>query len=423
MNISSPLKPKTSQAPKTIVRKKTPLRARPQLPPVPLPRIILSQLEGLSARVLQICLTEGLLWVAAALCAIVLVQGSLDWLFDLPWNTRLVFALGDLCLLGWLSWRYIIKPWKKQLTPEEAALRAEMRWPVLRTSLISAVQLAKHPEGSTRMVELLVQQVAKRAAEMNFRLAVDAKHLKKLTLSTTVLLIVTAGLGAWLMPKSLILLERILLINVPLPTETIVIAVSHDFAIPAGENIELSAKAQGKVPPAGQVQVTYEGKGSQMVPVTLDAFQPGYFHNQAAERPAGADLTGFTSTDGRGDEYKVVILHGPVLEKVGFEQTYPAYTGLGKVQRTAGNLTLLAGSKLRVEGRADQNLTSAQIQLKGINQQIPMLIDGDKKSISGRDHDPRTGTRGLLHRDEEHGWHRFAEQHALPRRGGAGQGA
>src|ERR1700677_1511457 len=157
MNIPSISKSKKSGLPpKAFVRKKTPLRTRPPQPPIQLPGIILKQLHGLSARVRQISYSEGFLWIGAAACAILLVQGPLDWLLDLPWHTRFIFALLDLGLLGWLAWRYIIKASLKPLTPEEAALRAEIRWPALRTSLISAVQLAKNPEGSRRMVEALV---------------------------------------------------------------------------------------------------------------------------------------------------------------------------------------------------------------------------------------------------------------------------
>ena len=395
MNTSSPFKsPKAGRPPKPFVRKKTPLRTRPAKPPVPLPKIILSQLQGLSAKVLQVTWTEGFLWLGVAICGILLVQASLDWVFDLAWHIRFIFALGDLALLGWLAFRYLIQPWRKQLTPEQAALRAEMRWPVLRTSLISAVQLAKSPEGSTRMVEILVQQVAKRAAQMNFRTAVDAKHLRKLTLGTVVLVAVTVCLGMWLNPKSRVLIERILLFNVPLPTQTIVVPVSGDFRIPAGETIEIAAKAQGVVPRAGIIEINYEGKGSQTVSVSPKASSPDTFVLALPNVQQGLTYR-FRLNDGRGDVFKVVILHGPVLDKAAFEENFPAYTGLAKQQLTAGNLTLLAGSRLHVTGRASQELRSALIQLKGINQQIPMLIGDDKRSILGDIQIPAQGLQGF----------------------------
>ena len=382
MKTSTPSKSsKAGSPPKPAVRKKTPLKTRPPKPPVPLPKIILTQLQGISAKALQIAWTEGFLWIVIALCAIVLVQGTIDWMFDLPWRTRFIFALGDLALIGWLAFRHLIQPYRKQLTPEQAALRAEMRWPALRTSLISAVQLAKSPEGSTKMVELLIQQVAKRAAQMNFRTAVDGKHLKKFWLGALALVGVTAGTYVLLAPKSGILLERLLLWNVPLPTETIVEPISGDFSIPAGETIQLVARAKGKIPRAGRVEISYDGKETQNVSVTPTGSSPDTFAISLPNVQQGLTYR-FYLNDGRSPEFKVTILHGPVLDSVTFEQDYPAYTNLGKTQLTAGNLTLLAGSKLHVTGRASQELKSARVQLKGINQQYPMLIGDDKKTIS-----------------------------------------
>jgi hypothetical protein len=395
MNISSPLKSSAGgRPPKIPARKKTPLRTRPAKPPVALPKIILTQLHGLSAKVQQISLTEGFLWLALALAGIVLVQATLDWVFDLPWNVRLLFALCDLGLLGWITFHYLLKPMQKPLTPEQAALRAEMRYPVLRTSLISAVQLAKSPEGSTRMVEILVQQVAKRAAQMDFRAAVDAKHLRKLAMTSIALVLVTLGLIAWLMPKSLILLERILLSRQPLPTETIVVAISGDFKIPAGQTIELSAKAQGVLPKSGSVEIDYAGHGSQTATVTPASSSPDTFVLNLPN--VQQDLSyRFRLNDGRGEWFKVTIQHGPVLAKVSFRQDYPAYTGLASTQLSAGNLTLLAGSHLHVEGQSDQELNSANIILKGINQTIPMNVAGDRRTVSADSPIPVQGLEGF----------------------------
>ena len=390
-----PTSSKSSGAPPKIpVRKKTPLRTRPAQPPVPLPRIILSQLNAISAKVLRISLQEGILWLVAALSAIVLVQCSLDWLFDLPWNTRLVFALCDIALLVYLSYRYLITPMQKPLTPEQAALRAEFKYPALRTSLISAVQLAKSPEGSTRMVEILIQQVAKRAQQMDFGQAVDARHLRKITITAISLVVVTAGLGAGFPQKTPVLLRRLLLSHEPLPTQTIVVPVSGDFKVPVGETIKLEAKAQGFAPKSGTVEITYEGgKGSQTVTITPSSTSPDDYSLTLPNIQQGLTYR-FRLNDGRGEEYKVVIQHGPVLAKISFEENFPAYTGLSKTPLSAGNLTLLAGSRLHIEGRADQDLQSAHVVLKGVNQTIPMNIDS-QRNISADVQVPAQGLEGF----------------------------
>ncbi|HWB59487.1 MAG TPA: hypothetical protein VG733_08345 [Chthoniobacteraceae bacterium] len=378
------LKSKAGPAVKIPVRKKTPLKTRPANPPVPLPRIILSQLNGVSHKVTAVALREGFLWLLLAVSGIVLVQCTLDWLFDLAWHIRLIFAILDLGLLGWLSYRYIFLPLQKPLSPEQAALRAELKYPALRTSLISAVQLAKNPEGSTRMVEILIQQVAKRAAQMDFRQAVDANHLKKLTIGAFSVAVVTAGLGAAFMPKTIVLIERLLLSTIQLPTQTIVVDVSGDFKVPAGETIELKAQVkEGTViPKSGSVTIDYDGgKGSQTVTLTPKASEPGAFALTIPNVQQGFTYR-FRLNDGRGNEFKVTILHGPTLAKVNFEANPPAYTGLQKTSLPPGNITIIAGGTLHIEGKADQDLKSAVVQLKGVDKQIQMAIGGDSRTVT-----------------------------------------
>jgi hypothetical protein len=335
-----------------------------------------------------------ILWIAAATGAILLLQGSVDWLFDLPWSTRLCLAIVDIALLGWLVFQFGIRPWRKRLTLEQAALRAETRWPGLRTSLISAVQLARSPEGSGRMVEALIQQVAQRTAKMNFKTAVEAGHLKKLALLAAVLLLAAGGLGWWLAPKSMILLRRLLLSREPLPTQTIVVPVSGDFAIQAGQTIELVAKAQGVIPRAGRVEISYEGKGVQTVGVSPKPADPDTFLLTLPNVQQPLTYR-FYLNDGRGPEFNVVLVHGPVLQSVTFEQNYPAYTGLAKTQHSAGNLTLLAGSKLHIEGASDQPLSGAHLHLKGLEQDVDLKVGGDGKSISGDLQVPAKGLEGF----------------------------
>ena len=65
-----------------------------------------------------------------------------------------------------------------------------------------------------------------------------------------------------------------------------------------------------------------------------------------------------------------------------FEQIFPPYTNLPKTQLSAGNLSLLAGGKLHIEGRASQPLKSAEIKLQGAGPNVEMKIGPDGKAIS-----------------------------------------
>lgn len=379
----------------TFKRPARPRRERLAMPSA-LPPIIARRLSALSARALHVSWTGGVLWSVIALCAFVLIQGAADWLFDLPLRVRVLFLLADLGLLGFIIFHFGIRPWLDRLSPDEAALRAERHWPELRTGLISSVQLARSADGSPFIINALLEKMAARISRLDLRPAVPSRWLRKLVLAALVLIVVTGGAIFWFAPKSLILLRRMVLINEPLPTETIVIAVTKDIAIPAGQTIELSAQASGHLPRSGRVEVTYEGKRPEMVSVSPKASSPEVFALQIANVQQPLTYR-FYLNDGRGEEWKVTLLHLPVMEEIVFEVTNPPYTELPPTRLTPGSLNLLAGSKLTVSGKSSQPLASAKIVLTGLDKTLPLKPGGtDRREFRAEVDVPKEGFTGLF---------------------------
>ncbi len=348
----------------------------------PLPGAVQRQLHALATRELRLGWLEGMLWLLVAACVLAPAQGLADWLFDLPWRTRALLMLADLAVAGGLVFQFGIRVWRKRLTPEEAALRAEVRWPAFRTSLISAVQLSRRPEGSPLMVQALISQVATRAATVDFRVAVDSSRVRKIAIAAGALLLLVAALAWWTAPKSLVLGERILLGTIPLPTETIVVPVTGDIAIQPGQTIDLAARASGVVPRAGRVEIAYPAQPIQVISVNPRPATPDLFSLTLPNLQQPFTYR-FYLNDGRGAEFKVSVIQGPILESAAFQQAYPAYTGLPSAAQAAGDLTLLAGSELHIQARASQPLASAQIVLQGLNQTVAMAVGADGQSLAG----------------------------------------
>ena len=363
--------------------------------PASLPKPIVSRLNALASRVLHVAWVRGFLLVVVALCALVLIQGTLDWLFDLPVGVRGLFLLADLLILGFILYWFWVRAWQMRLTPDEAALSAERHWPELRTGLISAVQLARRSDGSPVLVGAMLDTTAARVEKFDLRAAVQWKRLKRLFLVTCVFVAVTGALIAWLAPGSLILLQRILLVNVPLPTQTIVTAMSGDFLIPNGQTIELAAKATGVIPKSGRVEVTYEGKRPEMVTISPKASSPDVFSLQLANIQQPLTYRFFLN-DGHGEEWKVELLHPPVMQEITFDVTPPPYTGLPPTPLSPGSLTLLAGSKLKLAGKSSQPLKGARLILTGKERSIDMKPEGsDRTGFSATIDAPKEGFDGL----------------------------
>lgn len=363
--------------------------------PATLPAAIASRLNALAARVLAASWAEGLLWAVAALCGLAVGQGALDWLFDLPFRVRLLFLAADLGVIGFLFFRFGVRPWGMRLTPEEAALRAERHWPGLNTGLISAVQLARRPDGSPVLVEALLAKMAERVSALDFRDVVPWRTLKNAAAAALLAAGVAAGLVTWLAPDSLVLIRRILLSNVPLPTQTVVVALSENFSIPAGQTIEISAKAAGLIPRSGRVEVTYEGKHPEIVSVSPKPSSPGVFSLQIANVQQPLTYR-FYLNDGRGEEWTVALIHPPVLQEIAFDVTLPPYTGLPPSRLTPGNLNLLAGSKLTVTGKSSQPLMGARLVLSGPDRSIELKPRGDgRTAVTAQIDVPKEGLKGL----------------------------
>ena len=384
-------KPPTKSKPSREAINRSELRRMPEA----LPRAIACRLSALAARVLHVSWTEGLLLVIAALSGLVLVQGTLDWLFDLPRGVRVFVLAVDLVILCFIVFRFGILAWRRRLTPDEAAFCAERHWPEFRTGLISAVQLARRPDGSPALVTAMLEKTAAGIAKSDLRVAVGWKRLRPLFCTMLLLFVVTGGLVAGLAPGSLILLQRILLVNVPLPTQTIVTAVSGNFLIPTGQTIELSAKATGVVPKSGRVEVTYEGKRPEVVTVSPKASSPDVFSLQIANIQQPLTYR-FRLNDGRGEVWKVELLHPPVMQEIKFDATSPLYTGLPPAPLSPGGLTLLAGSKLKIAGRSSQPLKSARLVLTGKERSLEMKPEGPGRTGFSVEIDvPKAGLDGL----------------------------
>ena len=362
--------------------------------PARLPAIVQQRLRGLSARALHLSWLEGALWVMTGICLFPLAEMTTDLLFDLAWPVRaLLFSLGILCLLG-IGYQLGFLPWRRQLGPDEAALLAESRWPQLRTSLISSVQLARSPDGSPFLIDALLAQTAKRIEQMDLRAAVERKHLKRLRWIALCSLGVVLALTVLGTPRSLVLWQRFFLRNLPLPTQTIVVPVSGDFEIQAGETVELAARAQGIIPRTGRIELTYEGKSPEWIAVNPKATTRELFSLTIPNVQQPLSYR-FYLNDGRGPLARVKLIHPPVVQELKFEQVFPAYTGLPRTPLAAGNLSLLAGSRLEVTGHADQTLQSASLLAQGSDKNVAMKIGDQRKSFSGELRIPAKGLTGF----------------------------
>ncbi len=98
----------------------------------------------------------------------------------------------------------------------------------------------------------------------------------------------------------------------------------------------------------------------------------------------------FSSEDGSTDTSRVDVIRRPVINRIGAELRYPAYTGMEKqdIDMLAGRLSALQGTEITVEGEASKPLGGGKI-LFSSGKEMPLRTGGSSFRVSftasGRD--------------------------------------
>ena len=240
-------------------RKKEPVRPSmplPTLPPatvLPLPRELDKALRRVASRHLRVQFMECMAWLVAALPALWLAQAMADWGLNLPVMSRALLLGFDALVLAGIFWYFGVRAWQRRWSPQTAALHVEKSMPHLRSALISAVQLASGApgcvQGSLQLVQQLIDNVTRKIGKVDLARSVVKTTRVNRAMKFAGISLLLAG-GAVLMGgyDGLVLIERILLSDKPLPTETIVEPITKDEIVAVGSDVTLSARAASWCP-------------------------------------------------------------------------------------------------------------------------------------------------------------------------------
>jgi hypothetical protein len=383
----------------TSPRKKPGKPTRRQAPPRwdtrALPQAITEPLRKVARRHLAIQWRECAVLLAGLLPGCWLAQGLADWIFDLPWAVRLILLALDVALAAYVLHRYALTPWKNRLGAEYAALKIEQEISSFHSALISLLQLSHASQGAPALLGKLTETVTAEIRRQGGSLpkkVVSAARLRRWTPPAFLILLIFSTALWFFWPKSGTLLRRIALSHEPLPTRTVVVAVTQNTSAPIGADITLSAKAEGVIPRNGRVQLVYADGKRQDIPVSGTVNEPAHFSVTLKNIQQSFHYRFFLN-DGSGSSFSVTAQVPPVLASLGGLQEYPPYLKLPDARMAAGNFSLMAGSTVRIQGEATQALQSANLQIEGANQIVPLKVSG--KSISGEFKVPKDGVTGF----------------------------
>ncbi len=113
----------------------------------------------------------------------------------------------------------------------------------------------------------------------------------------------------------------------------------------------------------------------------------------------------FKLNDGTSRWQKVEALPRPSVSDITCTQVYPAYTNKQPANRLAGDLSLLAGSKLQVKIAANKPVRAGVVMLAGLNTRVPATVDAkDHKTLTAAFDIPAEKLNGFaVHLTDEDG--------------------
>jgi len=142
------------------------------------------------------------------------------------------------------------------------------------------------------------------------------------------------------------LLKRAFLSHIPVPRKTHIFVQDGDKIVGIGDNVRLEAFLQGIVPANGKVEVRYRTRRTQEYPLEQDRENKIRF-GRSIENVQDSFTYVIYLNDGISETFQVKAIPRPTVATIDCEQEYPAYTRIKPAKRSLGDLSLLAGSRLK----------------------------------------------------------------------------
>ena len=361
--------------------------------------LIQRRIDALRARHVLVGALTGVAMAVVVSLELLALAMFADWWLDLPWAARLVSLVAQLGVFSYILLRFIATPILRQPDDDELALMVEKARPEFRSRLIASLQLTRPaavPAGaSMSLVGALVEETEALAEPGDFRKIVPTDRLKKFgTLAVFIPLIAGLGFAAG-HETCAVLLQRVCLSTVPVPRKTRIIVLEGDRIVGRGDTVRLEAFVEGIIPDHGKVEVKFRSRRGQEFPLEQNRENKSNFA-RSLENVQDDFTYRFYLGDGLSPTFHVRAIPRPTVATIECRQDYPAYTGRPSQERNLGDLSLLAGSVLKLKVIATKDLQSAEIQLAGVDSRFPMQgSPSNPREWSGQFTIPAKGLTGF----------------------------
>jgi len=321
--------------------------------------LLQQKINKLRRRHLMVVVLTGVSMAVAVGIELLALAMFFDWWLDLPWGLRFISLLIQATIFTFLLLRMVVRPLLQEPDDDELALMVERARPEFQGRLIAAVQLTRSSDvaagTSAAMIDTLVEETEAFAQRVDFPKIVPIDRLERFGVLAS--FVVLMGLGGFIYGRGITvdLLKRVFLSNIAVPRKTRVIVLDANKVIGRGDAVRLEAFAQGIIPGNGQVEVRYPTRRTQIYSLEQNRENRIHFGRTIDNVQESFTYRVFLN-DGRSDIFAVTTVPRPTVATVECQQEFPAYTGLKPTKRILGDLSLLAGSRLKLNVTATKDL-------------------------------------------------------------------
>jgi len=345
-------------------------------------KLLQAKLASVRGKQLSVALGTGVAWMVLAGVVLLALGMYVDWHIDLKRETRILFLVIDVIVLSIVFSRHIATPLTNQPSDERVALDVEKATPEFQTRLIAATQFGQSNEVEDTgavFVRALVRETEDMSRPRDFSSIVPMQGLARAFFMG----LLVVGLGALVYNKDPIkigdLLKRAFLTpGVAVPRDTHMDSITahyldDQFSEPRDifarqDNIQIKVtikdSSRVKHPDTAKIVIKYpSGKSDadDKLKNIAPTGEPGVY--QFIVKNAGESFTVVASAnDSFSITREIKVVSRPAIREIRFVQEYPSYTGVNPVTRNPGDLTLLAGSNLKIEMDATKPITRWQLR-------------------------------------------------------------
>lgn len=301
-------------------------------------------------------------------------------IFAFPVLVRVAYlGLTALILVVLLSY-FCVRPILHKPSLDEMALKVEAEFPDLQNRLIASLQLSKHlkdnPEGySTGLIEMVIRQAESMSAGLNLRKIIDRGPIHRMGRLAAALVILSLVFGL-LFPgtfrSSLFVFSHPLTEFTPPPEFSFVISPGNAEVVKFSD-VRVKISVEGQKP--GSVDFFWRNEDASW---NREELSPNRFaaDPRAAEaaklepdfvwqaKEVKRSFQYYVQAKGvKSEQYEITVVDKPRVVGLKLTFDYPAYTRLKTqvVDENDGNITAIAGTRVKIEARANKELDRAEI--------------------------------------------------------------